>query len=343
MLPVRLATLSMVLTVGLIAVSGMVLFGLSVGGAILLGAVLAPTDPVLAAEVEVDSPSDQDRLRFSLTGEAGFNDGTAFPFVMLGLGLLGLHDLGAAGWRWATIDLVWAVLGGVLIGACLGTLVGHAVIYLRRVHAQAVGMDELLTLGLIALAYGVALSAHAYGFLAVFAAGLAVRRVEHRNTGGAFDEAVEDLHHQDDPATDASTAPLHMAEEVLGFNERIGRIAEVGLVVVVGSLLSLEGVTWEVVLFIALLILGIRPLAVVLGLRGANIARQQRAMMAWFGIRGIGSLYYLMYAIDHGIAEGLATELVTITVMVIAVSVVIHGISVTPLMNWYERSRSGAP
>jgi len=337
LLPVRLATISMVLTVGLITLGGMPLLGLSIGGAILLGAVLAPTDPVLAAEVGVSSPSDQDQLRFGLTGEAGFNDGTAFPFVMLGLGLLGLHELGTGGWRWVAIDLGWAIVGGLVIGAFLGTVVGHTVVYLRRKHAEAVGMDELLTLGLIALAYGVALLAHAYGFLAVFAAGVAVRRVEHTQTGGAFDEAVEEIHHQDEPATNEETAPLHMAEEILGFNERLGRIAEAGLVVVVGSLLSLDGLTHEILLLVSLLLLGIRPIAVLLGLVGSDTTPAQRSLIAWFGIRGIGSLYYLMYAIEHGVPEARAADLMTVTVTVIAVSVVVHGISVTPLMNWYER------
>ncbi|MEJ7902367.1 MAG: cation:proton antiporter, partial [Thermomicrobiales bacterium] len=112
-LPARLAVLSMVLTVVMIAVAGVVGLGLSVGAAILLGAVLAPTDPVLASEVEVDSPQDLDVLRIGLTGEAGLNDGTAFPFVMLGLGVLGLHELGAFGWQWVAVDLVWAVAGGL--------------------------------------------------------------------------------------------------------------------------------------------------------------------------------------------------------------------------------------
>ncbi|HEV2733504.1 MAG TPA: cation:proton antiporter, partial [Longimicrobiaceae bacterium] len=96
--PVRLAFLSMTVTVGLIAAAGVFGMGLPLGAAILLGAVLAPTDPVLAADVQVEHPTDRDQLRFSLTGEAGLNDGTAFPFVMLGLGLLGLHEIGEWGW-----------------------------------------------------------------------------------------------------------------------------------------------------------------------------------------------------------------------------------------------------
>ena len=115
-LPVRLATVSMTLTVALIAAIGVMGLGLSLGAAILLGAILAPTDPVLASDVQVEEANDRDRLRFSLTGEGALNDGAAFPFVMLGLGLLGLHDLGAEGWRWFAVDVLWAITGGLGIG-----------------------------------------------------------------------------------------------------------------------------------------------------------------------------------------------------------------------------------
>ena len=144
----------------------------------LLGAILAPTDPVLASDVQVANPGDHDRLRFGLTGEGGLNDGTAFPFVMLGLGWLGLHELGEGGWRWWTVDVLWAVAGGLGLGYLLGTLVGRLIIYLRVRHREALGSDEFISLGLIALTYGLALLSLTYGFLAVFAAGLALRRID---------------------------------------------------------------------------------------------------------------------------------------------------------------------
>src|SRR5512144_663953 len=155
-LPVRLAFVSMALTMALIAIVGLVGFGLSLGAAVLLGAILAPTDPVLASEIQVEGRHDRDRLRFSLTGEGSLNDGAAFPFVMLGLGLLGLHDLGTAGWRWFAVDVVWGISGGLLIGWALGTLLGHLVVYLRSHYKESVGLDEFLALGLIALTYGIA-------------------------------------------------------------------------------------------------------------------------------------------------------------------------------------------
>ena len=110
-LPLRLAFPAMALTVGLVSVMGVLLLGLPVGAAILLAAILAPTDPVLASDVQVEGSSDRDRLRFSLTAEGGLNDGAAFPFVLLALGLLGLRDFGG-GWHWLTVDVLWSIGGG---------------------------------------------------------------------------------------------------------------------------------------------------------------------------------------------------------------------------------------
>ncbi|MGB9149396.1 MAG: cation:proton antiporter, partial [Burkholderiales bacterium] len=184
-LPVRLAFISMAITVLLIAAAAMWGLGLSFGAAVLLGAIIAPTDPVLASDVQVTETSDRDRLRFALTAEGGLNDGVAFPFVMLGLGLLGLHDLGTAGWRWLALDVAWAIVGGLLLGWALGMLIGRLVVYLRSQYKESVGFDEFLALGLIALSYGTAELLHANGFLAVFSAGLALQRANKRTGGNA--------------------------------------------------------------------------------------------------------------------------------------------------------------
>jgi NhaP-type Na+/H+ or K+/H+ antiporter len=339
--PVRLATLSMFLTVALLAMAGVLGLGLSLGAAILLGAVLAPTDPVLAADVQVNDPTDRDRVRFSLTGEAGLNDGAAFPVVMLGLGLLEHHALGTAGWRWLTVDVLWAVAGGLGVGAGLGILIGRFVLYLRREHKEAVGLDDFLALGLIALAYGAALLLHTYGFLAVFAAGLALRTVERRASGEDPPPDVlapaDTTQATETVATDPDAAPAYLARMVLGFTEQLERIGEVAAVLVLGSLL-IDQLAWrEALWFAPLLFLLIRPLAVVIGLGWSGITRTQTALIAWFGIRGIGSLYYLMYAQTHGLAEADATRLVRLTLTVVAISIVVHGVSVTPLMTWYSR------
>ncbi len=344
-LPVRLAVVSMTVTVGLIAAIGVWLLGLPLGAAVLLGAILAPTDPVLASDVQVDTPDDRDRLRFSLTGEAALNDGTAFPFVMLGLGLLGLHDLGEGLWRWWAVDVAWAVAGGLGIGAALGAATGWLVLFLRKKHREAVGTDDFLALGLVALAYGIAHEASAYAFLAAFAAGLALRIVERRHSG--TDEVPESVidaaegTRGDEAAVDEQKAPAYMASAVLGFTEQLERIGTVALVVAVGAILSAAEIMASVWWFVPLVILVVRPLAVAVGLLGARAARVQRGLIAWFGIRGIGSVYYLAYAITHGLDRTTAWLLLALTLATIATSVVVHGSTVTPLMAWYRRRVDG--
>lgn len=343
-LPARLALVSMSITVALIAGIAMLGLGFSLGAAILLGAILAPTDPVLASDVQVLEASDRDRLRFSLTGEGGLNDGAAFPFVMLGMGLLGLHDLGDGLWRWLLLDVFWAIAGGLLIGGSLGTLVGKLVVYLRSRHKESVGLDEFLALGLIALAYGLAALCHGNGFLAVLAAGLALQRVREQpgkpvwRTTTETDAGIAAA--SEAPETHPKHASAYMRQAVQGFNEQLERIAEVAIVLVVGAMLAYTylpvGATW----FVPVLLLVVRPLSVWLGLIGAPVSRDQRILISWFGIRGIGSIYYLMYAINHGLKGGLAEEIVALTLTMVAVSVVIHGVSVTPLMNLYLQRKA---
>lgn len=338
-LPVRLATISMTVTVGLLALVGVGMLGLPLGAAVLLGAILAPTDPVLASDVQLAHPHDTDRLRFGLTGEAGLNDGTAFPFVMLGLGLLGLHDLGQSGSSWLLRDVAWAVVAGLTVGAACGTVVARLVIHLRSTRQEAVGLDEFLALGLIGIAYGVALFVGGYGFLAVFAAGLALRHVERSLSGDRPSDEIASmasLGRDEEIATRPETAPAYMAQALLGFNEQLERIAEVALVVVTGAVLSAVGVAPAAAWFAALLFLVIRPVAVLAGLVGGGLRRSEVALFGWFGIRGIGSVYYLAYAIDHGLDPANARVIAALTLSVIAVSIVVHGVSVTPLMRRYE-------
>jgi NhaP-type Na+/H+ or K+/H+ antiporter len=345
--PVRLAFVSMTLTVGLVALVGVVWLGLPLGAAILLGGMLAPTDPVLAADVQVEHPGDRDRLRFSLTGEAALNDGAASPFVLLGLGLLGLHELGAIGWRWLAVDVVWATAGGLGVGWLLGMLIGRLVLYLRREHKEAVGLDDFLGLGLIALSYGVGSLVHAYGFLAVFAAGLALRRIEMQSTGDQPSEAADSapaMHpsaarpeREEQIATDPHQGPAYMAQAVLGFNEQLERIGMVAVVLMLGAMLSWRYLPIEALWFIPLLFLVIRPLAVWVGMLGSETSGTRRRFISWFGIRGIGTIYYMAYAIERGLGGALAERLAAQTLSTGAVSIIVHGISVTPLMRRYER------
>lgn len=353
-LPLRLAIVSMLLTIVLITAAGMWALGLPLGAAVLLGAILAPTDPVLASDVQLTNPADRDRLRFSLTGEAGLNDGVAFPFVMLGLGLLGLHELGAAGWKWLAIDVVWGIGTGLAAGGVLGFLTSRLVVYLRVRHREAVGLDEFLALGLIALSYGVALLMHTWGFLAVFAAGLAFRRVEaqpgdrtalHSALHDASELGGKEIAANEAVATDPRHASSYMTQAVLGFNEQLERVGEVALVIILGAMLAYTPLPGTVLWFLPLLFLVIRPASVWAAVRGLPCSRLQLGMMSWFGIRGVGSIYYLMFAINHGLPRPLAEQLAAITLAVVATSIVVHGISVTPLMRYYEREerpRGGA-
>ena len=343
---IRLATVSMVVTIALIAVIGHYVFDLPLGAAVLLGAVLAPTDPVLATDVQVTDSDDRDSLRFGLSAEGGLNDGTAFPFVMLGLGLLGLHELGEFGWRWLAVDVVWAIVAGLAIGAACGAVMGRLVVYLRTRHGHSVGLDEFLGLGLIALAYGLTLASHGYGFLAVLAAGVALQRVQQRDVGDFDDRRVAarvtgNIASREALATDDELAAAYMTREVQEFNEHLERIAELAVVLVVGALLAQVRFELHYLWLVALLSLVVRPIAVAVGLVGAPVSPEQRRLVSWFGIRGIGSLYYLMYALNHGVSGDLAELLLGLTLTVVASSIVLHGISVTPLMAWYRR-RVGA-
>jgi NhaP-type Na+/H+ or K+/H+ antiporter len=340
---VRLATVGMMLTVAVLTFLGVYAMGLPVGAAVILGAVLAPTDPVLASDVQVRNSTDCDRLRFVLTGEAGLNDGTAFPFVMLGLGLLGLHDMGAAGWRWWAVDLLWATAGGLAVGALFGTIVARIVLYLRQHHQEAVGLDNFLAVGVMSISYGVALWCHAYGFLAVFAAGVALRRVERISPSAPPNDTVRQAAGSSGARhlSIDHDAPAYMAEAVLNFNAQLERFAEVMLVVVVGAMLTVEMFAPRILGWAIVLLLVVRPLAISLTLVGSKLSNLEHGYIAWFGIRGIGSLYYLSYAIAHGLADAPAEDIVNLTIATVAASIILHGATATPLMSYYSRMTAG--
>jgi NhaP-type Na+/H+ or K+/H+ antiporter len=342
----RLATFSMLITVALLAALGVALFQLPIGAAILLAAILAPTDPVLASDVQLSEPNDRDSVRFSLTGEGGANDGAAFPFVMLGLALLGLRDSGPGYSRWIALDLVWAVAGGLAIGVLCGYAIGKLVLHLRTRHQEAVGLDEFLMLGLIGVSYGLAQLASSYGFLAVFAAGLALQRSQRttKDTGAAPATAKKiekqlSADAKEELATDPQLAGAYMTQAVRGFNEQLERIVEVAIVVIVGAMLTSIELPRNAVAYLVLLFFVVRPISVWLGLAGLHMPRDQKLLIGWFGIRGIGSIYYLMYAMSQGLQASTAQLMTSIVLTAVAVSIVFHGISVTPLMNLYSARR----
>jgi NhaP-type Na+/H+ or K+/H+ antiporter len=178
----------------------------------------------------------------------------------------------------------------------------------------------------------------------VFAAGLSMRRIEHRFSGGRKPREVMgqvDTGDMEAALTDPKRAHAFMAESVLGFTGEIERIAELSVMLIVGSFLSMSLLTWQSAALIGVLFLVIRPLSVELALLGSGTAPAQRRLMSWFGIRGVGSFYYLLYAIEHT-PRGSAVRFAPWVTAVIAASVVVHGISGTPLMNRYQRARPGS-
>jgi NhaP-type Na+/H+ or K+/H+ antiporter len=345
-LPLRLAFVSMAVLVAMIAAIGVWGLGLPPGAAVLLGAILAPTDPVLASGVPAEPGERPDRLGFGLAGEGALNDGTAFPFVMLGLGLLGLHDLGPGLLRWWTLDLLWATLGGAALGAGLGALTGRLVVYLRARHQEAVGLDVFLGLGLIAVSYGTAQLVQASGFLAVFASGLALQRVRELPAAGAR-PLVAPVDAAGHPYETLATHPDHasatMRDSVQLFNGQLEKLAELSLVLGVGAMLAYTRPVPAVWWFVPLLLLVLRPLSTLPATLGARLSLPQATMIAWFGIRGVGSVYYLLFALRHGLEARVADTLVSLTLWTVAVSIVAHGLSAQPLMRLYLAWRRPAP
>lgn len=333
-----LALIAMILTVAFVTATGVWLMDLPLGAAVLLGAALAPTDPVLASDVQLQHPKDRDKIRLTLSVEAGLNDGTAFPLVLLGLGWLHLHDLGVAGWRWFVFDVLWASLGGLAIGAAFGHGIGRLILSLQRKRGSTVAFGEYLVVGLIAVSYGAAVELHAYGFLAVFAAGVALRAVERRATGTTkeSDDALDDDGAVRLAENDPRAMPAYLTRALLSTNEQLEHMLEVALVLLVGAALANVGISREALWFSPLLFLLFRPLACAPVLLAERFSRFEFGAVAWFGIRGIGSLYYMMYAVESGLPRELANRLVSLCLTVIALSIVVHGISVTPLLEVYR-------
>ena len=330
------------------------LLGLDPAGALLLGALLAPTDPVLAGTVSVNNAADHDRMRYGLSGEAGLNDGMAFPFVILAL--LWAEHGGPGDWMggWALHRLVWSVPAALLPGYLLGRSVGRLAVWLRSRHRDTAAPSDFLALALIALSYVGAELIHAWGFLAVFAAGVGLRSAE-------IKVVKESPHPEVEPAKEPEGIPPHppaedlvaanvdaealkepavaagaLVAETLSFGDTVERLLEILLVVLVGVSLASHWDARAVPLALVLMFV-LRPLAARLFLAGAPVSEMQRWLMGWFGIRGIGSLYYLAYAVNHGVSGTAAGELAGLTLSAVAISILGHGVTAQPLLAWYER------
>lgn len=348
--PILLATVSMTLTVAMVAAFAFYVLGLPLGAGVLLGAILAPTDPVLATDVQIRHPGDRDQLRFTLTCEAGMNDGSAFPFVMLGLGLLGLHELGDFGLRWVLVDVLWATLAAVLIGGVAGIALARLGWKFRRAPHKHELLDDFLGLGLIGVVYGLTVMVHAWGFLAVFFAAVALRQTELKLARNAPKSAAATATETAGSGAPASAGPaadpdsLHtVSEGSLVFKEHLERLSELILVLLVGGSLFLTSWSWPAVGLALFLFLVARPLSVLASLLFTPTPWRIRGMTAWFGVRGIGSLYYLMYAIQHQLPESLALQMIQMTLVVVALSILLHGVSVKPMMGYFWRRSKQTP
>lgn len=311
----RLLAVAMPLSIFFIAVAGAGLAGLGLGEAILLGASLAPTDPVLASSIEVGPPGrgEEGEVRFALTAEAGLNDGLAFPFVLLGLTLASSSHPGSV-WSWLLWDLLWAVL----IGAAIGVAFAWALVRIDRMLPERFRMTEtgegMMGLGIGFLAYGLAQLAHSNGFVAVFAAAVAFR-----NLGGdleyfqKLDEAIDQFER------------LAMAVILVLFGAAIE-----------GGLLSELHAIDIVIAVLALLV--VRPFAAVVSFMWSKQPMPVRLATGGLGVRGLASLYYAAYAVSQVQLEH-APRLWSIIGFTVLVSIAMYGLSADPVMSYVDRLR----
>ncbi|MFD8474244.1 cation:proton antiporter [Streptomyces globisporus] len=316
----RLLGVAMPLTIGATAIAAWGLLGWPVSVALLVAAVLAPTDPVLASEVRVGEPSaaknDEDEVRFALTSEAGLNDGLAFPFVLAAVALAAAGGNWTGGWltHWVWSDVLVRIAVGVAVGLAMGLLLGRVLFRSRSRSLRLAEQGEgFVALAATFLAYGVAEALHGYGFLAVFVAACALRRSEHSHG-----------YHQ----------VMH------GFVEQIERLLMALLLFGVGAYVAsggLAALTWKGAAVAVLLHLLIRPASGWLAqLRGPG-RPDERAATSFFGIRGIGSLFYLAYACGEGDFGPYEREMWAVVVFAVLTSVVAHGAAAAPVTSYLDR------
>jgi NhaP-type Na+/H+ or K+/H+ antiporter len=263
---------------------------------------------------------------------------------MLGLGMLGLHELGEFGLQWVLMDVLWATVAGVAIGIASGVALAHLSWKLRGASPRSELIYDFLGLGLIGVVYGLSVIAHAWGFLAVFFAAVALRQTE-LNFSAAVAMPVplpaKDIVPNELQDSAGCVTPPTVSEGALVFKEHLERLSEVVLILLIGGMLFIDSWSWRAISLALFLFLIARPISVLAGLWSTRAVWRMRGMVAWFGVRGIGSLYYLMYAIQYGLPETLALELIQFTLIVVTLSILAHGISVKPLMYrfWRDRKR----
>ncbi|MBT2584929.1 cation:proton antiporter [Arthrobacter sp. ISL-95] len=322
----RLLGIVMPLSILVMTLLGLWVLGLGLAAAILVAAAIAPTDPVLASEVQVGKPADteedpdEDEVRFALTSEAGLNDGLAFPFVYLAI-LISLVGASPGAWlgEWVGLDVLWRIAVGVLLGFGTGKLLSVIFFAAKGKSFRLSDHSEgFVALAATFLAYGVAELVEGYGFVAVFICAVTIRSAERHHA-----------YHQ----------VLH------GYVEQLERLMTVVILVLLGGAIArglLEGIGWVELLVVLAFLLLVRPLAGWLGLMGGKTGPRERLAISYFGIRGIGSLYYVGYALTHGNFDAEAHQLWALIALVVALSIVVHGATTAPLMNRLDRLRLAA-
>lgn len=313
---IRLIGFLMPLSIFALTLIAHFLLGMDWGAAVLLGAILSPTDPVLASEVQLAHVKDKDELRFALTSEGGLNDSLAFPFVYFGLYLLKDPNLDHWFKSWVGIDLIWATASAVVMGIAVAKTIVWIDNHLQKKRPVDDLMEDFIAISIILLTYSLTELINGYGFLAVFVAGLVVQR-------SYFTEPDKRL-------------------AQLEFTEQAEKLLEVAAIVILGTVLLYEPMlkyAGPSLMMAGLLFLLIRPVGVWLSTLGGALPLKTRSLMGWFGIRGLGSVYYLTYALSNGLTGTAAEQIAWITYTIVVLSIIVHGTSAYPLMTWYEKAK----
>ncbi|WP_426227047.1 cation:proton antiporter [Pseudarthrobacter sp. DSP2-3-2b1] len=320
----RLLGIAMPLCIITLTLLGMWFLGLGLGAALLVASSLAPTDPVLASEVQVGEPADEDEgsenedeVRFGLTSEAGLNDGLAFPFVYLAIAI-SIVGSSPLAWfpEWFGVDVVWRLAAGLLVGFLIGKVLARLFFSARKESLRLSNHAEgFVALAATFLAYGLTEMIEGYGFIAVFVCAVTIRSAEH----------------------------THGYHKILhSYVEQLERLMTVVILVLLGGAIArglLDRMGWVEVLVALAFLLLVRPLAGWVGLMGGKTGPRERIALSFFGIRGIGSLYYLAYALGKGEFSDQAEWLWGFVGLVVALSIVIHGATTSPLMNRLDKLR----
>ncbi len=316
-IPLRLATLTTFVTIALAAAAAHLIFEMGLAESLLLGAIIAPTDSVLASDVSAHPVSEMvihpdtepDSASFILSAESGINNGLAVVLVLLVLGMMGLSDTDSAALGSISLVAAWSAAGGLLVGSLTGAGVARW-IKLLDPERQADFLEEAMVFAAAALAYGASIALHSDGFLAVFAAGVALSH------GGRLRRPLRNR-------------PL--MPRVLKIASRLERCCWLAVLVLLGTLVASIDYKWWMLAFAVLLMLIIRPLAVRLGLGGVSIPEAQWRGVAWFAARGVASLYCLAFSINHGLSAPYARQLAGVTLVVVVISILVSAISGIPL------------